>query len=513
VCTTRNDNDKKKDELQMSASQEKKRRREQREDGTEKRQVSRQKTVARKKRNRVITAVVSILVVVLILAVIVINSNLFYTALPAVTIGGENYTTAEFNYHYFSAYYNFAQTYGNYLSLFLDTSKPLKDQAYSDTQSWADYFEETALASMQNVTMLCSEAEKAGFTLSQEQKDSLSQELASFRSDAISAGYPTADQYAAAAYGRGVTMETVEKLLTKSYLANAYYNEMYGSFTYSADALESAYQANKDSYDYFNYSYYQVVAEADEEAGIDSAAALAAAKTAADEIAAAGKSKELFTQVVADLFDGAEITDAHTAGTNLSSLYADWMKDPERVYGDTTVVEATGGYTVLFFDNRDDNHYNMAQVRHILIMAEADEEGNYTDEALDAAKARAEELYAQWQAGEATEESFAAMANEYSEDPGSNTNGGLYDAVTKGTMVAEFDAFCFAGHESGDTGIVYGESSSYAGYHIMYYVGEGELYSDSLADAALRSEDYAAWAEAQLGSYPITKHFALRFSK
>ena len=115
-------------------------------------------------------------------------------------------------------------------------------------------------------------------------------------------------------------------------------------------------------------------------------------------------------------------------------------------------------------------------VRHILTKAEADENGSFTDEAKETAKAKAEEIYNEWLEGDATEESFAALAEQYSEDGGSNTNGGLYDSVTQGQMVPEFDAFCFEeGRLPGDTGIVYGENGAYAGYHVMYFVGEGNL--------------------------------------
>ena len=48
----------------------------------------------------------------------------------------------------------------------------------------------------------------------------------------------------------------------------------------------------------------------------------------------------------------------------------------------------------------------------------------------DAAKQKAEDLLAQWKAGDATEDSFAELANENSADSGSNTNGGLYSQST-----------------------------------------------------------------------------------
>ena len=47
----------------------------------------------------------------------------------------------------------------------------------------------------------------------------------------------------------------------------------------------------------------------------------------------------------------------------------------------------------------------------------------------------------------------------------------------------------------------------------MYYVGEGDNYSTYLADATLRGEDYAEWAEATVENYPIDTKFALRFGR
>ena len=163
------------------------------------------------------------------------------------------------------------------------------------------------------------------------------------------------------------------------------------------------------------------------------------------------------------------------------------------------------------FLSRDDNHYNTANVRHILIKAEADADGNYTDEAKAAAKARAEEILAEYESGDKTEDSFAALANEYSEDTGSNTNGGLYENIAKGEMVQEFNDFCFDSHKPGDTGIVYGESGSYAGYHVMYYVGEGELNSTVIAENDLRNADAEAWVEEAEAANPTKDGFGLKF--
>ena len=117
-------------------------------------------------------------------------------------------------------------------------------------------------------------------------------------------------------------------------------------------------------------------------------------------------------------------------------------------------------------------------VRHILVAVEGgttDEEGNtvYSEEEWAACQAEAQAILDEWLAGEATENSFAALANEKSEDPGSNTNGGLYENVYEGQMVEPFETWCFdESRQVGDYGLV---QTSY-GYHVMYYVGSTPIW-------------------------------------
>jgi len=119
----------------------------------------------------------------------------------------------------------------------------------------------------------------------------------------------------------------------------------------------------------------------------------------------------------------------------------------------------------------------VVDVRHVLVMPEGATNETirtetFSDEAWAAAEKEANELLENWRKGDKTEESFAALANENTDD-GNDANmdgepdGGLYTGVTKGQMVAEFEDWCFdAERKSGDTGIV----KTMYGYHIMYYV-------------------------------------------
>ena len=139
-------------------------------------------------------------------------------------------------------------------------------------------------------------------------------------------------------------------------------------------------------------------------------------------------------------------------------------------------------------------------VRHILLQpAEKDDEGEYTEDSWAACETDAKALLDQWLAGDKTEESFAALANEHSTDPGSNTNGGLYEGVRVGQMVPEFEEWCFEeSRQYGDTGIV---KTDY-GYHIMYYVGNTpawHFYAEALATDKLLTDTL----DGLLEKYPV----------
>ena len=115
------------------------------------------------------------------------------------------------------------------------------------------------------------------------------------------------------------------------------------------------------------------------------------------------------------------------------------------------------------------------------------------------AEQKAQDILAEWESGDATEDSFAALANEYSEDPGSNTTGGLYEQVYQGQMMTEFNDWCFdPARKPGDTGIVYSEST---GYHIMYFVGYGTTeYWHYACENAMISNEYSEWQTSLMDS-------------
>ena len=120
----------------------------------------------------------------------------------------------------------------------------------------------------------------------------------------------------------------------------------------------------------------------------------------------------------------------------------------------------------------------LVDVRHILVMPKGgttDASGGtvYSDEEWETCRLAAQEILDQWLAGAADEAYFAELATLKTEDPGSQSTGGLYTDVYVGQMVAPFEEWCFdESRQPGDTGLV---RTSY-GYHVMYFVAGEEQW-------------------------------------
>jgi parvulin-like peptidyl-prolyl isomerase len=264
----------------------------------------------------------------------------------------------------------------------------------------------------------------------------------------------------------------------------------------------------------------------------EKAAAAELAKSKADalvngvEAAEIDKRSDAFNELVVDAVgDTSSYADpdsnlqSNILGSNLSSAaYFSWLSDTVRNAGDIAAVPYSDGYYVLLFLSAGLDDTATVDVRHILFKAEApvddeatadvDESVNApTQESLDAAKAKAQALLDEFNAlpdDKRTAEAFGELANENSEDTGSNTNGGLYRYVGEGEMVPEFDAWIFdSARQSGDTGLVanVAEGSSYYGYHVMYFVGQDGPKWHEMAEEALKGKDMTAWSDSILEPY------------
>ena len=531
----------------MSASTEKKNRNYARQAGTDKKMLAAQEEAKKQAASKRRWTWGTVGVVLLIAAILLVNSGLLFTATTALTVNGVKYTPAQVNYYYGNDYLNMANTYGNYASMLgLDTSRGISglgDQEcpmMEEGGTWRDYFRDAAKNDIRQIRALLDLAAANGVTLTEEEIAEVDAQFEGIDETARSYGYSSADKLYSMNYGSGVTKKIVREAALDGALAQKVNEDKLNSLTWTDAELEEYYAGLNGSSDFFDFDIYIVRADTVENPvtaadGTETTEMIATdesraeAKATADAIVAAyqdglaeAEGNPDYEAVFAAAVDsqtgeaGEQPTQRRDySGASLPTAYIDWMKDASRKAGDVAAFpdadEDPTTYIAVLYLSREDNHYKTANVRHILIKAEAAEDGTYSDEAKAAAKARAEEILAEYEAGEKTEESFAALANEYSEDTGSNTNGGLYENVAHGQMVEEFDAFCFGGHKAGDTAIVYGESGSYAGYHVMYYVGEGDLYSNSIARTDLQNEAMSSWISELTEATTAEEGFGFRF--
>jgi len=377
--------------------------------------------------------------------------------------------------------------------------------------TWHDYILDETLKQMASVQEILADAEATGFTYPDSVDVALKSNMFSMESTAAASGMSVED-YLKMIFGSTMTQKIYEEQVLNALKYEAYVVATTNSFTYTDADLEAAYLADRNAYDNASYEYILINGAPETEKDADgntieateeeAAAAKAAAKEIADEMLASVNSGADM-KALAEANDKAEYIET-TVGIYYGTVLTDWVFDESRQAGDTAVLESGNNFYVARYRDRYLNDVNTIDVRHILIPVEAgtlaeDDEGYEAehDQLLADTKAKAEELLNQWKSGEATEDSFAALANEHSTDGGSNTNGGLYTAVQPGQMVEEFNDWCFdAARKSGDTGIVYGNNGSYEGYHIMYFVGENDMLWKLTAENVLRDNDITEWITA-----------------
>lgn len=475
------------------------------------------------KRTNILYGTIGVVFLIVAIMAVIWKSNIIPKMSTAATINGEKYTAAEVNYYFQNYYTNWVNNNYYYLSYIgLDTNGDLREQSYSDDQTWFDFFMEQTLDYMTSVQALNDAAEEDGFTWNDEMQADFDSSIEALKTAASNYGY-TEKQYLGMIYGSTMTEKVYQEQLKRSLLAQYYSQAHQDSLTYTEDELTAAYNEDPNAYDQVSYQYVRVsgAAATTDEDGNEievtdemTAQAMADAKATADQLYADWQAGGDLDQLAEDA--GLSVTASET-GTYSDTVVMNWLFDTDRQAGDTAVLEDTDGsaYYVVGFNERL-HDYHPVNVRHILIQPAAselssDDEGYQADvDAKDAeAKQKAEDLLAQWKAGEATEDSFAQLAKENTADSNAD-QGGLYEDVTRGSMVTEFNDWCFdPARQPGDTGIV---KTTY-GYHIMYFVGTSpETFWELQVTNALKSDDMATWSTEKTEGYTAEQSsFGMQF--
>jgi len=484
----------------MSASREKKKRQELFANGAVDAKTAREaEQIAADKRSNILYGVLAAAFVILAIFLVVYNSGFIDRNKTAVTIDGQEYSVPEAAYYYQQAYQGFLNSSEGYYAValgMLDTKSSLKSQSYDDSKTWDEYFKELAVSNMQFVHAAKKAAQADNMTLEQADLDTYHDNISSLKTDAAKAGY-SYRSYLTAIYGATMTPSIYETCEKDRLLASKFANAKRDGLSFTDDEISAYYDENKDSYDLVDGAYVSVSGTPETKTDEDGNAIEA---TEDEKLAAMAEAKKTADDILAAYLAGGDLeslAEQHDAGyiadeemRSNSSVYSEWLFDAARKAGDAAVVEDESGsqYYVAVFNSRKRDEALDYNVRHILVTKDSLDlaEGEEADD--DKIKAKAEEILAGWNG---TETGFATLAEQYSQDEGSKTNGGLYENVAKGAMVTEFNDWCYeAGRKAGDTGIV---SSSY-GQHIMYFVGYGDTqYWHYACENALIAEAFDAW--------------------
>ncbi len=512
----------------------------------------------KKKRNKkILTWVISAVIAVTLVVAIVIASipnvpNLekhLVAANELIEIDGAMYAYVVYDY---------VSQYGSYMSYYgYDTSLGLLYQTSSytsgsTTMTWYKYFcgladsklsEYVAFASAQLAKL--SEEKGSAVTideaLSDDDKKEINDYMKELKDYAYSSGYGGIDKFLSAVYTPGITEGALRRYLKIEALAYAYVEDYLDSLEYTDDELTEYRDSNPDSFKKIDYVFYTFSESYDSDATDEQKLeAYAKAKADAEAFIAEHKTVEEFKNAIYELEKAAEESTSDTTddGTTAQSVadieaekeeilsdyistetlysstdaeasdtkdFYEWAYSTDRLVNDTYIQEseATNGdlsYTVYMIEKPVYiDEYASKNVRHILF----DVDTTLTDTALEkayaSAKKEAEKVLEEYNNGDKTAEAFGELAKEYTADS-NGEDGGLYENVIKGAMVEEFENWIYdESRQIGDVDLV---KTDY-GWHLMYYVGEGEPAWKVTAEDALKSEDYEEHLEDLQEKYEL----------
>lgn len=439
------------------------------------------------------------------------------------TVDGQKISIGMYDYYYASivSYYEQYASYGYYN---LDTTKDYSKQYTTDDDgkkiSWQKFFETEALNEVEQITTYYSKALDEGVTLTSAQKKTIDKQITSLK-DSASQNDVSLDQYIKANFGAYCSEDTIRLMLEQYYLSANYKGKFKSETKVTNDDVDKYYNEHKN--DYKKIEFYYIASPYD---ATDDASKSKSIKNA-EKTMAKMKDKKSVLALVPEVYSSyidSDVKSSMESDSKLSEKKA--REEAVKSYESNVVATVTGSTspfddemnTWLFSDDtkvgskkyyvdedagyiyivlktskatvEDDETYT---VRHILITPESDSDSSssssdsstkkYTDEQWAAAKKKAESVLEKFNKTDKSEYSFAKLAEEYSTDTASTSSGssdafgGLYESVTLGQMVPEFEKWAIDdSRKYGDTGIV---KSDY-GYHIMFFINDCPEYESKI---------------------------------
>ena len=450
----------------------------------------------------------------------------------ALTVGETDVSIGMYNYYYNAVsnnYISYAQQGGIDLDPSVDFSQQKTTDDDGNEVTWAQMFENETIERIQYITAYYQDAVENGVTLTKTQKESIKSNLQSIK-DSAKESEQSIDAYISETYGEYCGYATLEKLMNQSYIANNYYNQYLIKNKVDEKEINAYFEEHKDEYTNISFAYLPVMISTEDKDA--KAKAEKDVKKYVSQIKNIKDLKKLIPKACKDLIDSAveagnfetaddcaeeiakSVETSITKGdTSFTQEGVNWLFDEKTEVNDCKYFydETNSMFFILLKTGEpkvaDDEVYS---VRHILIMPK-NEEAEEGEEAKEPTKAqwaeaekKAKKILAEYNKGDKTEYSFALLAEKYSEDTESTSNGssglygGLYEGTTLGQMVKSFEKWSTdKSRKYGDTGIV---KSEY-GYHIMFFV-EDTTSALFKCETAVKSEKEMEYIK----SFKIKKH-------
>lgn len=442
----------------------------------------------------------------------------------AMTVGDTDVSIGMYNYYYTCIFQNYVQyaQYGYYnMDTSVDFSKQTTTDANGKTTTWAKVFVNDTVDQIKYITAYYEAAVKNGVTLTSEQEENIKAQLDSLKETAADSDM-SVDEYISETYGDYCGYATLKKMLTQCYVAENYFQQRSVENKATDKEVKAYFDEHSDEYTEAPFAYIQI-AYNPEESGAKAKAEKSAKKYASsiksvDDMkealpkACASTIKEYVNAGYFESAEEAEKTLTENIETTLTKSDESFTKEGiEWLFSDDTKVGDCSSFTdesnsivfiVLKTGEAKVSDNDVYSVRHILVMPESEEDdeddaeqttqAEFTDEQWAAAKKKADDIVAEFNKGDKSEYSFALLAEKYSDDTESTSNGssgyfgGLYAGTELGVMVKNFENWSIDdSRKYGDVDIV---ESDY-GYHIMYFVEKTKSYLYNCETAVLNEKE------------------------
>lgn len=491
------------------------------------------RNTAKKVANKVISIV---LCAVIVLGVVAFSLNYYGALQRVIKIGGvgsdQSVSIAEYEYYYMRAYnqvryqaqyyqYYYQTSNGYDLSLTPEEQTQTTKDADGNEITWAEKLHEDTLEIIQLHKAYYNEALKMGLKLTKADEAFIDKQIEDLRDEAKSAGSNSSSSnsenkvtyslnaYLRKVYGGSINERFLRKQLKIQVLAQKYLTERTNEIAkdYDQKDIDAEYKKDTTAYDFATFRAYTFKTteltkedkETDDALKARQAKANAEVKKNANDFYNAVTNDATFTAKAKEL--NKDTADYNvdketkysmlksTAQSTFSEDAAKWLFDSSTKVGSKKLFsdEENGKYIVVLALSKPHQEQTVT-ARHILFQTKDQNSGNdLSEEEIAKKKTQAEDVLKKFNEGDKTEDSFAALANEYNEDTGSSSNGGLYEHIYPGQMVTEFNDWVFdANRKAGDVELV---ETDY-GYHIIYFVAkDGKDYYDSAIRSSKANED------------------------